>query len=109
MVDVPLYEDDGVVLDETGLTLRRYYFPLATSKRIPYADIRGIDVRDMSRLTGQWRLWGTSNPRYWLPLDLHRPGKRTLVVLDLGRSVQPAFSPDDPDRFLALLRERIDR
>jgi len=31
-----------------------------------------------------------------------------LVVLDLGLRVKPAFSPDDPERVLAVLRERID-
>ena len=36
-----LYEDDLIELDHEGITLRRYYFPLATSKRISYTDILG--------------------------------------------------------------------
>jgi hypothetical protein len=53
------------------------------------------------------RIWGTTVPGYWLPLDLERPRKQTLVVLDIGRRVRPAVSPDDPDRVLDLLRERM--
>jgi hypothetical protein len=60
----------------------------------------------MGRLTGKWRIWGTSHPGYWLPLDGRRPGKSTLIVLDIGEHVKPAFSPDDPDRVVRLLRDR---
>jgi hypothetical protein len=35
----PLYEDFGLRLDEDGITIRRYYFPLAGSKRIAYSEI----------------------------------------------------------------------
>ena len=35
-----LYDDGLVTLDADGLTIRRYYFPLGTSKRIPYVQIK---------------------------------------------------------------------
>ncbi|MDQ6849519.1 MAG: hypothetical protein M3070_06000, partial [Actinomycetota bacterium] len=63
--------------------------------------------RPMGWLTGKGRGWGTAHPGYWLPLDTSRPRKNTLVVLDLGGKVKPAFSPDDPDRVLAILQRRI--
>jgi hypothetical protein len=101
------YDDGRCVLDEDGLMLRRYYFPFATSKRIPYSKIQKFDARPMGWLSGKGRGWGTSNPRYWLPLDMSRARKNTLIVLDLGRWVKPAFSPDRPERVLQLLRERV--
>jgi hypothetical protein len=58
----------------------------------------------MGWLTGKGRGWGSAHPRYWLPLDTSRPRKETLVVLDTGHYVRPAFSPDDPGRVLDLLR-----
>ncbi|MQA17206.1 MAG: hypothetical protein GEV09_24690 [Pseudonocardiaceae bacterium] len=61
----------------------------------------------MGWLTGKGRGWGTAHPGYWLPLDLGSWRKDRLVVLDLGRRVHPAFSPDDPDRVLRILREHV--
>ena len=93
-----MYDDGRVRVDSDGITLRRYYFPIGTAKHIRYRDIRSVDLRPMSWLTGRGRLWGTSDPRYWLPLQAGRAGKHTLMVLDLGGRVSPAFTPDDPQR-----------
>lgn len=96
--------DDGLVrLDEHGLTLRRYYFPTAASKRVPYQRIRRAWAQPMTWWSGKGRGWGTAHPGYWLPLDFRRPAKDVLIVLDLGGRVKPAFSPADPDRVLDLL------
>lgn len=100
------YDDGGVRLDDTGVHVRRYYFPWAGSKHIPYGNICGFEARPMTWFRGNGRIWGTGSWRYWLPLDIGRPRKNTLVVLDLGRRVKPAFSPDDPDRVIGMLRER---
>jgi hypothetical protein len=103
----PLYDDGHLVLDEDGLTIRRYYFPLAAAKRIPYTEIRHVTVRPMGWLTGRGRGWGSAHPGYWLPLDLRRAAKRILVVLDVGHRVKPCVTPDDPDRFIELLQGRV--
>ncbi|MEZ0353842.1 hypothetical protein [Mycobacterium sp. pR1184] len=100
------YEDSGLRLDEDGITIRRYYFPLAGAKRIPYSEIRGIKTEEMTWNSGKGRVWGAGDPRYWFPLDIRRAGKRTLIVLELGRHVRPCITPDDPDRVIELLRER---
>lgn len=102
-----LYEDGGLILDEEGVTIRRYYFPWAGAKRISYRQLRHVEAHPMGALTGRGRIWGTTTARYWLPLDLERPRKQTLLVLDIGRRVRPAVSPDDPDQVLELLRERM--
>ena len=102
-----LYDDGRCVLDEDGLTLRHYYFTFATSKRILYRQIRDFEARPMGWLSGKGRGWGTSNPRYWLPLDMSRGNKKTLIVLDVAAYVKPAFSPDDPDQVLQVLRAHV--
>jgi hypothetical protein len=107
MASTVLYDDGRCVLDEEGLTLRRYYFPFATSKRISYRQIREFSARPMTWLTGKGRGWGTSNPGYWLPLDMTRRRKNTLIVLDVGAHVKPAFSPDEPVEVLRILHERV--
>jgi hypothetical protein len=101
-----LYDDGKVLLDRDAITLRHYYFPTGASKRIPYRRIHGVDKRPMGWLTGKGRGWGTAHPGYWLPLDRGRAHKDILLVLDLGKRVKPAFSPDDPDRVLEILRQQ---
>lgn len=102
-----LYEDAGLLLDDHGITVRRYYFPTGGAKRIAYSDIQDITSEPMTLLSGKGRFWGTSDPRYWFPLDLRRPAKATLVILDGGARVKPCITPEDPDRVLELLRARV--
>jgi hypothetical protein len=104
-----LYDDGLVSLDADGLTIRRYYFPLGTSKRIPYSRIKGVQEQRMEFLTGKGRLWGTGDLRYWLPLDLHRLQKEKALILDLGKGIKPMITPNDPDRVFALLQEHLSR
>jgi hypothetical protein len=106
-VSEPLYEDAGLLLDNDGITIRRYYFPFATAKRISYSAIQGIKAEPISWKSGKGRFWGASDPRYWFPLDIHRGKKPTLLVIDVGRRVKACITPEDPDRVIALLRERV--
>ncbi|KAB7757264.1 hypothetical protein MPHL43072_00565 [Mycolicibacterium phlei DSM 43072] len=108
MVAPPQLYDDGMIqLDREAITLRRYHFPSGTSKVIPLRSIRGYDARPLD-LLHRFRIWGSSDLRRWLPLDVSRPLKRTLVTLDVdGNRWRPAFTPADPDRFVARLEELL--
>jgi hypothetical protein len=102
-----LYEDAGLVLDDDGITIRRYYFLLSVPKRVAYNKIRGIRAKPMSWVKGNRRLVGALNPRYRLPRDVRRATKQTLLILELGRWVKPCIIPEDPARVIALLRDRV--
>jgi hypothetical protein len=106
-VTAALYEDAGLLLDENGITIRRYYFPMGGPKRIAYTDIQGVKSERMTGLSGKGRFWGASDPRYWFPLDFRRGSKPTLLILDVGARVKPCITPEDPDRVLELLRARV--
>ncbi len=101
--------DDGVVqLDRAAITLRRYHFPSGTSKVIALDTIRGYKAESLGLLTHRFRIWGTSDFRRWLPLDMHRPLRSTLITLDIpGTRPSPAFTPARPDEFTALLDELL--
>jgi hypothetical protein len=101
-----IYRDKFIVLDDDGVTILRYYFPLATPKRIAYDDIRRVLVEKMNWWTGKGRFWGASVPYTWMPLDLGRAKKDKVLVLDIGARVKPCVTPDDPDRVLELLKAR---
>ena len=104
------YYDDGLVqLDREALTLRRYHFPSGTSKIIPLRAIRGYKAEPLGLLMQRFRLWGSSDLRRWLPLDVRRPLKSTLVTLEVAGSYPaPAFTPEDPETFLAMFDELLD-
>ncbi|CAJ1578549.1 hypothetical protein [[Mycobacterium] wendilense] len=100
-----------VQLDRHAITLRRYHFPSGTAKVIPVASIRGYTAEPLGLFTQRFRIWGSSdlNLRRWLPLDIWRPIKSTLVTLDIGARQQPAFTPLRPKEFLAMLDEVLEQ
>ncbi|KAA0105582.1 hypothetical protein [Mycolicibacterium sp. P1-5] len=104
------YYDDGLVqLDRYALTLRRYHFPSGTAKVIPLQLIRGYKSEPLGFWMQRFRLWGSSDLRRWLPLDIYRPVKSTLVTLDVsGTYPSPAFTPVKPQEFLTVLDGLLD-
>lgn len=103
------YYDDGLVqLDREAITLRRYYFPSGTAKVIPLRSVRGYKAEPLGWFTHRFRIWGSSDLRRWLPLDVRRPIKSTLVTLDVTDArAKPAFTPQHPKEFLAGLDELL--
>lgn len=104
------YDDGLVQLDRAAITLRRYHFPSGTSKVIPLDTIRGYKTESLDLFVHRFRIWGTSDFRRWLPLDMRRPLKSTLITLDIpGTWPSPALTPARPDEFTALLGELLSR
>ncbi len=104
------YDDGLVQLDRAAITLRRYHFPSGTSKVIPLRSVRGYKAEPLGLFTQRFRLWGSSDLRRWLPLDVRRPFKSVLVTLDVpGTWPNPACTPERPDEFTALLDELLSR
>lgn len=99
------YNDGKIECTAKGICIHLYYFPYGT-KDIPYGSVKGMRRFEMTALRGQWRVWGTGNFRYWANLDFNRPRKKIGFILDLGKSVKPFITPDDPAAFEAVIRER---
>ena len=71
-------------------------------RAIPLTNV-ALTVAPGRAVVGWWRRTCSTTtggcvraPRHWLPLDRTRPRKDTALVLDLGRTVRPTFTPDDP-------------
>lgn len=108
--DQQSYDDGMVALDRHAVTLRRYHFPSGTSKVIPLRSIRGYESEQLGMFVQRFRIWGSSDLRRWLPLDVQRPLKSTLVTLDVpGLKLRPAFTPARPEEFVSLLDTLLDR
>jgi hypothetical protein len=101
------YDDGLVQLDSQALTLRRYHFPSGTSKVIPLASITKYEIKPVGAFNNRFRLWGSSDLRTWLPLDMRRPLRSTLVTVHLAGNPRwrPAFTPARPDEFTALFTQ----
>lgn len=99
-----LYEDRWITCEPDRMIIRWYY--LWGAKVIFYREIQDVDVRPLTAWTGNWRIWGTSDPRYWFHLDFGRPHKQTALVLDLGKRVKPVITPDDPELVAGIISQR---
>jgi len=99
------YNDGKIECAPTMLRIHGYYFPYGT-KDIPYTSVKGLQRFEMSALKGKGRIWGTGNFKVWANLDVRRPRKSIGFIIDVGKSVQPFITPEDPDAFEAVLRER---
>lgn len=109
MTASPQQYDDGLVqLDREAITLRRYHFPSGTSKVIPLGTVRGYKAEPLGLFMHRFRVWGSSDLRRWLPLDVRRPFRSIMITLDVpGTSPSPACTPANPDEFTALLDELL--
>lgn len=96
--------DDGLIACTPDKLVIRRYSALLRPKRIPYERIRGVQRRSMGGRSGKWRIWGSGDLRHWLNLDPRRPQKEVALDVDLGRTMMPVITPDDPDRVVAVLR-----
>lgn len=103
-----LYKDARITCDDDGITVKHYYFPVG-NKRIEYRDIVSFDQLRLGALSGRYRIWGATDPRYWFHLDTTRPNKSKAVVIDKGDWVKAVLTPDDPDAVLHVLEEKIRR
>jgi hypothetical protein len=93
------YSDGLLKIDDSSLTIRHYYFPLATAKRLPLNDIYSASEFALHALTGRWRIWGGGSLPYWSNLDPRRPRKRRGFVIRTNGFVRPVVTPDDPEAF----------
>lgn len=70
-----LYDDENIKIREKSVTLKKYYFPICTSRRIPMDEIESVEIVD----TGyNGRIWGMSlanGDPCWLPCDSKRLGE----------------------------------
>jgi hypothetical protein len=99
------YDDGRVRCGADSVELRGYYVPWGT-KKISYASIRDVLRVQTGALRGRARIWGTANPGLWANFDPQRPQKKVALILDLGKTVKPFITPQDPDAVETIIRER---
>ena len=104
-----LYKDRWITCTRRGLVIGGYYFPFGFRKRIPYEEIRGVELVQMGVFSGKGRIWGTSHLGYWAHLDPRRPRKNAGLIIDVGRFVKPFITPDNPEEVKQILEGHMRR
>jgi hypothetical protein len=97
------YHDGLITIKDGNLFIRSYYFPSLISRKIRLSKVQQVNEFPLTRLRGQWRVWGSGDLRHWYNLDRRRSAKKRAFEIDVGGRVRPVVTPDDPDRFVAAL------
>ncbi len=101
-----IYEDENLIFDDLGITIKWYYFPVG-EKKIPYNSIRNVTERNMAIFSGKGRIWGMDLSPEWFHLDPKRPFKDKCLVIDIGEWIKPAITPDNYNIVWQILQEKV--
>jgi hypothetical protein len=102
-----IYEDTQIIISEDKLEIKRYYFPVGTSKTIKFSEIKNIEEIDLTLFNGKGRLWGMSLAQYWYNWDNNRFWRKKAIVIHLGKTINPAITPDNYNEVIKILKNNL--
>lgn len=106
-MSVILYQDNQVTIYKELIFIRKYYFPLGTSKTILISDIEAIGLHSSEGVTHSWGV-STKYLNNWFPYDANRKNKTKFIEFQLkGKRIKSAITPDDPDKAFQILWENF--
>lgn len=93
-----LYHDAQVTIYKELLIIKKYYFPLATSKTIMISDIDRVTLHSSEGVEHRWGVCG-KYLNNWFPYDGNRKAKTKFIEIILkGKKTRPSITPDDPEK-----------
>ena len=99
------YKDDYIEVNQSGLTINKYYFPLFTSKTIPIEKIKTINIFELNAFNGKYRLFGFSLNFNYFHYDPKRSNKtHGILIEEEGNIISIAITPDDPKKCYNVLK-----
>ena len=103
---VTLYSDHLVTITNGSITFNNYSL-LLRPRRVAFADIDHIDVKEPSVTTGKYRLWGSGNFTMWFPMDGGRSSRDRIFHAYLkGRGMNVGFTVENSSVVTAILQSR---
>lgn len=104
-----LYADRLITIRPEAITFRWYYF--WGSKTVPLDVIKSVESLEPTVLNGKWRIWGSSSPGGWMPLDWNRPSRDRIFLLhhknknfQIGFTAENSFLAENAFRQVGLLK-----
>ena len=102
-----LYEDKFITITEAYLTIKKYYFPLGTSKTIFFNEMKKISIEDASKVNHTWGL-STHFLNNWFHFDSERKNRPKFISIEIkGARVRPSVTPTDVDKAFDALRHHF--
>ena len=99
------YKDDYIEVSLNGLIIKKYYFPLFTSKTIPIEKIQNIKIFELNVFSGKYKLAGLSLNFNYFHYDPKRPNKtHGISIKEEDNFVSIAITPDDPKKCYDVLK-----
>ena len=106
-MSVILYQDSQVTIYPELLVIKKYYFPLATSKTILISDIERVGLYSSEGVAHRWGVCG-KYLNNWFPYDGNRKNKTKFIEIILkGGKTRPSITPDDPDAAFKIIWENF--
>jgi len=108
-----LYRDKYVTVTSDAIIIQWYYFPLGTSKRIPFASIvefstdRELQLFDVDYknwgmgLNNIWWAWGCSRSQFY------RDKRKKHLVITTNSWIRKGFSAENVPAVLLLLKKLV--
>jgi hypothetical protein len=102
-----LYHDSQVTIYRELVLIKKYYFPLATSRTILIPEIERVTLNSAEGVDHRWGICGKFLNN-WFPYDSERKGKDKFIEIILkGKKTRPSFTPDDPDKAFKVIWENF--
>jgi len=101
-----LYDDEFVTIHKNhGVIIKWYYFPIASSKTIPWKDIHSAAIAfDLDLGILEYKGWGMALSPIWWACDLGRTEMES-IVLTTRSWPKSGFSTRNPGRVIQLIQE----
>ena len=102
-----LHEDKHVIITNNEIIIKCYYFPFAGEKKISFKQIKKIELINIGSLTGKLKVWGMNYKLLWFHFDAGRLFKNHGIVIDIGKYIKPAITPEDINKVFHILQGKI--
>lgn len=104
-----LYSDKLVVIKETGILLRNFYFPTFSDKNIMFSEIEKIEIVKPTLISGKFRYWGTGDFLHWFPLDIKRNKRDAIFILyRKSKGMNIGFTVENSDEVIEIFKQKVD-
>jgi hypothetical protein len=102
-----IYSDALVDVNDNGIYLKNYYFPLTKAKLLKFSDIIQIEKKIPTLMSGKWRYWGTGDFKIWFPLDLNRSKRDCILFIQLAsQRIRVGFTVENTNAFIEAIQAK---
>jgi hypothetical protein len=104
-----IYQDKFITITHDEITINYYYLWYPMSKKINFSTVKNVDLINLTLFSGRFKFWGINHLMYWYHMDINRHSKKEGIILDLGRRIKPAITPNNVIQVYEILLDRLEK